>query len=105
MLQPNQGHSLILPSRGILLGGRTKREERTWLFWLGYDTVANGPAGNFSSINTGGFAAPTKTDFLQFLDGTGEERNLFVVLAPGHITVMALHPGGRVVKVLDFGTS
>src|SRR5258707_2156444 len=53
----------------------------------GHDTVANGPAGNFSSVNTGGFTAPAKTDFLQFLDGTGEERNLFVVLAPGDITV------------------
>jgi hypothetical protein len=53
----------------------------------GHDTVANGPAGNFSSVNTGGFTAPAKTDFLQFLDGTGEERDLFVVLAPGDITV------------------
>jgi hypothetical protein len=53
----------------------------------GHDTVANGPAGNPSSINTGGFTAPAKTDFLQFLDGTGEERDLFVVLAPGDITV------------------
>ncbi len=53
----------------------------------GHDTVANGPAGNFSSVNTGGFTAPAKTDFLQFLDGTGEERSLFVVQAPGDITV------------------
>ena len=53
----------------------------------GHDTVANGPAGNFSSVNTGGFTAPAKSDFLQFLDGTGEERDLFVVLAPGDITV------------------
>jgi hypothetical protein len=53
----------------------------------GHDTVANGPAGNFSSVNTGGFTAPAKTDFLQFLDGTGEERDLFVILAPGDITV------------------
>src|SRR5260370_17635847 len=53
----------------------------------GHDTVANGPAGNFSSVNTGGFTAPAKTDFLQFLDGTGEERDLFVVQAPGDITV------------------
>jgi hypothetical protein len=46
----------------------------------GHDTVANGPAGNFSSVNTGGFTAPVKsTAFLQFLDGTGEERDLFVV--------------------------
>jgi hypothetical protein len=50
--------------------------------------VANGPAGNFSSVNTGGFTAPAKsTAFLQFLDGTGEERDLFVVQAPGDITV------------------
>jgi len=54
----------------------------------GHDTVANGPAGNFSSVNTGGFTAPAKsTAFLQFLDGTGEERDLFVVQAPGDITV------------------
>src|SRR6266446_1529270 len=53
----------------------------------GHDTVANGPAGNFSSVNTGGFTAPAKTDFLQFLDGTGEERDLFIVQAPGDITV------------------
>src|SRR4030088_2243698 len=54
----------------------------------GHDTVANGPAGNFSSVNTGGFTAPAKsTSFLQFLDGTGEERDLFVVQAPGDITV------------------
>jgi hypothetical protein len=53
----------------------------------GHDTVANGPAGNFSSVNTGGFTAPAKTDFLQFLDGTGEERDLFVVMAPGDISV------------------
>jgi hypothetical protein len=53
----------------------------------GHDTVANGPAGNFSSVNTGGFTAPAKVDFLQFLDGTGEERDLFVVQAPGDITV------------------
>jgi len=53
----------------------------------GHDTVANGPAGNFSSVNTGGFTAPAKGDFLQFLDGTGEERDLFTVLAPGDITV------------------
>jgi Putative porin len=53
----------------------------------GHDTVANGPAGNFSSVNGGGFTAPAKTDFLQFLDGTGEERDLFIVLAPGDITV------------------
>jgi hypothetical protein len=53
----------------------------------GHDTVANGPAGNFSSVNTGGFTAPAKTDFLQFLDGTGEERDLFVVQAPGDITI------------------
>ncbi|MEY2602893.1 MAG: hypothetical protein QOH31_658 [Verrucomicrobiota bacterium] len=53
----------------------------------GHDTVANGPAGNFSSVNTGGFTAPAKSDFLQFLDGTGEERDLFVVQAPGDITV------------------
>jgi hypothetical protein len=53
----------------------------------GHDTVANGPAGNFSSEDTGGFTAPAKTDFLQFLDGTGEERDLFVVLAPGDITL------------------
>ena len=53
----------------------------------GHDTVANGPAGNFSSVNTGGFTAPAKsTSFLQFLDGTGEERDLFVVQAPGDIT-------------------
>jgi hypothetical protein len=49
--------------------------------------VANGPAGNFSSVNTGGFTAPAKTDFLQFLDGTGEERDLFIVQAPGDITI------------------
>jgi hypothetical protein len=49
--------------------------------------VANGPAGNFSSVNTSGFTAPAKTDFLQFLDGTGEERDLFIVLAPGDIIV------------------
>jgi hypothetical protein len=49
----------------------------------GHDTVSNGPAGNPSS----GFTAPAKTDFLQFLDGTGEERDLFIVLAPGDITV------------------
>jgi Putative porin len=54
---------------------------------FGHDTVANGPAGNFSSVNGGGFTAPAKTDFLQFLDGTGEERDLFIVLAPGDITV------------------
>jgi hypothetical protein len=53
----------------------------------GHDTVANGPAGNFSSVNGGGFTAPSKTDFLQFLDGTGEERDLFIVQAPGDITV------------------
>ncbi len=53
----------------------------------GHDTVANGPAGNFSSVNTGGFTAPAKSDFLQFLDGTGEERDLFIVQAPGDITV------------------
>ena len=54
----------------------------------GHDTVANGPAGNFSSVNTGGFTAPAKsTSFLQFLDGAGEERDLFVVQAPGDITV------------------
>jgi hypothetical protein len=53
----------------------------------GHDTVANGPAGNFSSVNTGGFTAPAKGDFLQFLDGTGEERDLFCVLAPGDITM------------------
>src|SRR5260370_17914727 len=53
----------------------------------GHDTVANGPAGNFSSVNGGGFTAPAKTDFLQFLDRTGEERDLFVVLAPGDIIV------------------
>ena len=53
----------------------------------GHDTVANGPAGNFSSVNTGGFTAPAKTDFLQFLDGHGEERDLFIVQAPGDITV------------------
>jgi putative porin len=54
----------------------------------GHDTVANGPAGNFSSVNTGGFTAPAKsTSFLQFLDGTGEERDLFVIQAPGDITV------------------
>jgi hypothetical protein len=53
----------------------------------GHDTVANGPAGNFSSVNTGGFTAPAKTDFLQFLYGTGEERDLFVVMAPGDISV------------------
>src|SRR3984893_5220276 len=54
----------------------------------GHDTVANGPAGNFSSVNTGGFTAPAKsTAFLQFLDGTGEERDLSVVRAPGDITV------------------
>jgi hypothetical protein len=53
----------------------------------GHDTVANGPAGNFSSVNTGGFTAPVKADFLQFLDGTGEERDLFIVQAPGDIAV------------------
>ena len=53
----------------------------------GHDSVANGPAGNFSSVNTSGFTAPAKTDFLQFLDGTGEERDLFIVLAPGDIIV------------------
>jgi Putative porin len=53
----------------------------------GHDTVANGSAGNFSSVNTGGFTAPAKSDFLQFLDGTGEERDLFIVQAPGDITV------------------
>jgi hypothetical protein len=53
----------------------------------GHDTVANGPAGNFFSVNTGGFTAPVKADFLQFLDGTGEERDLFIVQAPGDITV------------------
>ena len=53
----------------------------------GHDTVANGPAGNFSSVNTGGFTAPAKSDFLQFLDGTGEERDLFIVQAPGDITM------------------
>src|ERR1700730_3411620 len=52
-----------------------------------HDTVPYRPVGNFSSVNTGGFTAPAKTDFLQFLDGTGEERDLFVVLAPGDITV------------------
>ena len=31
--------------------------------------------------------APAKTDFLQFLDGTGEERDLFIVQAPGDIIV------------------
>jgi hypothetical protein len=41
-----------------------------------------------SSVNTRGFTAPAKsTSFLQFLDGTGEERDLFVVQAPGDITV------------------
>jgi Putative porin len=53
----------------------------------GHDTVADGPAGNFSSVNTGGFTAPAKSDFLQFLDGTGEERDLFIVQAPGDIAV------------------
>src|SRR5260370_5584928 len=54
----------------------------------GHDTVANGPAGNFSSGNHGRFTAPAKsTPFLQFLDGTGEERELFVGPAPGGINV------------------
>jgi Putative porin len=30
---------------------------------------------------------PAKTDFLQFTNGIGEERDLFIVLAPGDITV------------------
>src|SRR6202048_1564242 len=53
----------------------------------GHATGANGPAGDCYSGRTGGFTAPAKTDFLQFLDGTGEERDLFVVQAPGDITV------------------
>jgi hypothetical protein len=48
----------------------------------GHDTVANGPAGNFSSVNTGGFTAPAKTDFLQFLDGTGEDISVKVANIP-----------------------
>jgi hypothetical protein len=44
--------------------------------------IANaGAYGHDSSL------APAKTDFLQFTNGVGEERNLFIVLAPGDITV------------------
>src|SRR5258708_8212300 len=52
----------------------------------GHDTVANGPAGNFSSVNTGGFTAPAKsTAFLHLLDGPPEDPHPFLPQPPQHI--------------------